>query len=139
MRKLVMVLAALAVGAAAPEGVTVRKPWMRYLLPNIPAGGYMVLQNTSGSDAVITGASSPACGSLMLHESQDTSGMSMMMDVPSVTVPAHGQVAFSPGGYHLMCMQPHMQPGQTIAVTLSFKDGATMLVTMPVYGASGQP
>ncbi len=99
----------------------------------------MLLQNTSGSDAVITRASSPACGSLMLHESQDTSGMSMMMDVPSVTVPAHGQVAFAPGGYHLMCMQPKMKPGQAVAVTLMFKDGSSLQVAMPVYGAAGKP
>jgi copper(I)-binding protein len=139
MRNTILVVAALALGAATPAGVTVQKPWMRYLLPNLPAGGYMVLQNSSGTDAVITGASAPACGSLMLHESEDSSGMSMMMMVPSVTVPAHGQVAFAPGGYHLMCMQPHMKTGQSIAVTLTFKDGSTLQVAMPVYGAAGQP
>jgi copper(I)-binding protein len=108
---------------------------MRYLLPNLPAGGYMVLHNAGDSDAVIVAARSPACGSLMLHESQDSSGMSMMMDVPRVTVPAHGQVAFAPGGYHLMCMQPAMKPGQSVMVTLS----SSLAVDMPVYGATGRP
>jgi copper(I)-binding protein len=138
MRAVILALAILTV-AAAPAGVSVQTPWMRFLLPNIPAGGYLVLHNSSATDVVVTGARSPACGSLMLHESEDTSGMSMMMEVPSVTVPAHGQVAFSPGGYHLMCMQPHMEPGQTIDVTLTFKDGSTMPIEMPVYGASGHP
>jgi copper(I)-binding protein len=62
-----------------------------------------------------------------------------MMDVPRVTVPAHGQVAFAPGGYHLMCMQPAMKPGQSVMVTLSFKDGSSLAVDMPVYGATGRP
>jgi copper(I)-binding protein len=112
---------------------------MRYLLPNIPAGGYLVLTNTGDTPAVLTGAASPACGMLMLHKSQDSSGMAMMMDVPNVAVPPHGSVTFAPGGYHLMCMQPSMKVGGKVAVTLNFQDGSTLAVTMPVYGASGQP
>jgi copper(I)-binding protein len=125
--------------AAPPPGVTVAKPWMRYLLPSIPAGGYVTLQNSSDTPAVLTGASSPACGMLMLHQTQDMSGMAMMMDVPSVTVPAHGSVSFSPGGYHLMCMQPVMKPGTTVQVTLKFQDGSALAVAMPVFGATGAP
>jgi hypothetical protein len=136
---LILGFAFVAPAFAAPPGVTASKPWMRYLLPNLPAGGYLVLQNTSDTPAVITGASSPACGMLMLHQTEDTSGMAMMMSVPSVTVPAHGSVSFAPGGYHLMCMQPVMKPGTTVQVTLSFQDGSTLAVAMPVYGATGAP
>jgi periplasmic copper chaperone A len=124
---------------AGTPNVTVSNPWIRYLLPNIPAGGYMVLQNSGDGDAVLTGASSPDCGSLMLHQSQDSSGMAMMMDVQSVTVPAKGKVGFAPGGYHLMCMQPKMKIGQRVPVTLNFQGGFNILLTMPVYGASGAP
>jgi copper(I)-binding protein len=112
---------------------------MRYLLPNIPAGGYLVLKNAGDTPAVLTGAASPACGMLMLHESQDSSGMAMMMDVPNVTVPPHGAITFAPGGYHLMCMQPSMKVGTKVPVTLQFQDGSTLALMMPVYGASGQP
>lgn len=125
--------------AASPLDVTASKPWIRYLLPNIPAGGYVVLNNTGDADAVLTASASPACGMLMLHQSEDSSGMAMMMSVPSVTVPAHGNVSFAPGGYHLMCMQPNMHVGERVPVTLTFKDGSTLLVTMPVYGATGSP
>ncbi len=128
-----------ASAAAQTSPVTVQKPWMRYLLPSIPAGGYMTLTNDSAADIILTAASSPACGMLMLHKSEDNSGMAMMMDVPSVVVPAHGSVTFSPGGYHLMCMQPAMKPGDKVTVTLTFKDGTTLPVTMPVYGATGAP
>jgi periplasmic copper chaperone A len=124
---------------AGTPNVAISNPWMRYLLPNIPAGGYMVLQNSGDGDAVLTGASSPDCGSLMLHQSQDNSGMAMMMDVQSVTVPAKGKVSFAPGGYHLMCMQPKMKIGQRVPVTLNFQGGFNILLTMPVYGASGAP
>ena len=125
--------------AVARADVTVRAPWMRYLLPSLPAAGYMVLHNNGAAPAVLTGAASPACGMLMLHESEDESGMAMMMAVPTLTIPAGGSVTFAPGGYHLMCMQPRMKIGEKIAVTLSFQTGAPVATQMPVYGAAGAP
>jgi len=125
--------------ACAGSPLTVTKPWMRYLLPSVPAAGYMVLQNDGSFDVVVTGASSPQCGMLMLHKSTDDSGMAMMMDVQSMTVPAHGSIALAPGGYHLMCMQPVMKVGDKVAVTLTLQGGARVDVVLPVYGAQGAP
>ncbi len=99
----------------------------------------MELQNPGAADVTVTGAASPACGMLMLHKSTDTSGMAMMMDVPSITVPAHGSVTLAPGGYHLMCMQPTMKLGDAVPVTLSLQDGSTVSATLPVYGAQSSP
>jgi copper(I)-binding protein len=88
---------------------------------------------------LLTGAATPACGMLMLHKSQDNSGMSMMMDVTTITIPAHGAVTLAPGGYHLMCMQPRMKVGDTVHLTLTFADGATVAATAEVYGAQSGP
>ena len=140
MRFFLVVLLLLPVAAqAAPPELTVVKPWMRYLLPHIPAAAYMVLQNPGAAEVVVTGAASPACGMLMLHKSTDASGMAMMMDVPSLTVPAHGSVALAPGGYHLMCLQPTMKLGEQVPVTLSLRDGSTVTAHLPVYGAQNAP
>lgn len=136
-RFIIALILPVVLGAAAPAGVTVENPWMRYLLPTVPAGGYLTLHNSGGSPAVLTGASSPACGTLMLHKSEDKSGMSMMVMVPSITIPAHGTVNFAEGGYHLMCMKPAMKLGDKINVTLSFQDGSTLPIIMPVFGPSG--
>jgi len=125
--------------AAAQQTVTIEKPWMRYLLPNIPAAGYMTLQNTGSAPVVLTGGSSPACGMLMLHKSEDDSGMAMMMDVPNITIPPHTSQTFAPGGYHLMCMQPKMKIGDSVPVTLNFQNGASVSASLPVYGAQGSP
>ena len=125
--------------AASPPDVTASKAWIRYLLPSIPAGGYVTLTNTGDANAVVTAAASPACGMIMLHQSEDSSGMSTMMDVSSVTVPAHGSVSFAPGGYHLMCMQPQMRVGERVPVTLSFEDGSKLSLLIPVHGATDAP
>ena len=136
--------AAFAVWLALPAlaqaaGVTVQSSWMRYLLPSLPAAGYMVLHNAGPAPAVLAGAASPACGMLMLHRSQEASGTSTMTDVPAIIIPAGGSVSFAPGGYHLMCMQPRMKVGDRIVVTLRFQNAPPVATTMPVYGANGAP
>ncbi len=131
--------AMMPIAQAASPALTVSKPWMRYLLPSLPAAGYMTLRNFGNADAVLTGAASPACGMLMLHKSQDDSGMAMMMDMQTISIPANGSVTFAPGGYHLMCMQPKMKIGDRLPVTLHFQDGTSLAAIMPVYGAQNAP
>ena len=141
MKHPTLLLAALLLAspAFASPTLSVSTPWIRYLLPSIPAAAYMTIHNDADTPATLTAASSPACGILMLHQSQDTSGMAMMMSVPSIKIPAHGSVTFAPGGYHLMCMSPSMKLGAKIPITLTFQDGATLPVTAPVYGAQSSP
>ena len=142
MRKILFLAAALAPAAALaapPAGVRVATPWARYLLPNIPAGIYLTLSNSSDAPATLVGASSPACGTLMLHESMVMGGSTMMMEVASALVPAHGSLAMAEGGYHLMCMNPKMTVGGKVPVVLDFADGSTLAVTAPVYGADSAP
>ena len=133
---------ALSVTAAhaAPAGVTIAQPWMRFLTPDIPAAGYFTLNNSSAREASLTGASSPACGQLMLHQSVVSNGAAHMQMVQHVAVPAHGSVTFRPGGYHLMCMQPSadVAPGKHVPVTLRFSDGAALPASFTVYGAKGK-
>lgn len=106
----------------------------------VPSGGYFTLHNASAKDVVLTGASTPACGSLMLHKSEMTGGMSSMHHVDEVDVPAGGSIAFAPGGYHLMCMNagPAITPGGKVQVTLLFKDGGKLTASFDVRNAAGK-
>lgn len=126
--------------ATAASSVTIEKPWMRFIIKARPAAGYFTLRNNGDKPIKLTGASSPACGMLMLHQSQEKSGMDHMMHVKSVSVPAHGSVEFSPGGYHLMCMSPTkaMAVGANVQVTLKFEDGAAATASFPVKGPGGK-
>jgi len=124
------------VGAAQ---VTVSDAWFRALPASLPAGGYFTLHN-NGTAVQLTAAQSPACGTLMLHRSTRTGGMDSMMMVGSVIVPAGGTIAFSPGGYHLMCTSPKsaMTPGGQVPVTFRFSDGTTTTARFDVRNASGR-
>ncbi|MBF9070831.1 copper chaperone PCu(A)C [Streptacidiphilus fuscans] len=108
-------------------------------LPSAPdmAAGYFVLTNAGDRAARLTGVSSPQAQSVSMHQSTATT----MVDLPSVTVPAHGQVAFARDGRHLMLMGLAAQPkvGQHITLTLRFDDAAPLDVEATVQPLTYQP
>src|SRR5215470_1584659 len=110
---LVFLVAMTSAAQAAPFDIS--DAWFRSLPGQLPAGGYFTAQNNTGHDLAITGASSDACGMLMIHQSQNKGGMTGMDMVQSVKVPAGGIAKFAPGGYHLMCEQPKMKIGGKVA------------------------
>ena len=136
----VAAIAAVFAMPAVAAPIEVSGGWFRALPAGLPAGGYFVLHNNSDKAMALTGAASPACGMVMLHESMNMGGMERMEMVKSVTVPAHGEVAFKPGGYHLMCMKPTkaMMPGATVPVTLDFADGSNTQANFAVKDAKGE-
>ncbi|MEY9938069.1 copper chaperone PCu(A)C [Streptacidiphilus sp. MAP5-3] len=108
-------------------------------LPSAPdmAAGYFVLTNAGDKAARLTGVTSTQAQSVSMHQSTATT----MVDLPSVTVPAHGQVAFARDGRHLMLMGLAAQPkvGQHIALTLRFDDAAPLDVEATVQPLTYQP
>jgi copper(I)-binding protein len=125
---------------AAATGVTIEKPWIRLIIKTRPAAGYFTLKNDGNAPIELTGATSTACGMVMLHQSKEVNGVEKMLPVKSVAVPAHGSLSFAPGGYHLMCMQPQssMQIGHSVPMTLQFAGGGSITAQFPVKGAGGQ-
>jgi hypothetical protein len=135
-----MVALALAVSPACAADVSVDNAWFRAMPAHLPAGGYFTLHNTGHTTAVLVGASSPACGMLMLHKSSNENGMASMSDMANVPVQAGATVAFAPGGFHLMCDSPSpaMKHGARVPVTLRFQDGRTVTAPFVVKDARGQ-
>ena len=120
--------------------LTITDAWIRALPPSVPSGGYFTLHNGSKKSVALTGASSPGCGMLMLHQTENMGGMTQMNDVANVTVPAGETIKFSPGGYHLMCMSATnaIKPGKTVPVTLKFSDGSNVKTVFAVRDAAGK-
>jgi periplasmic copper chaperone A len=117
-----------AAHATAAEHVRASHAWIRVLPGDLPAGGYVTLQNDSDQPAALSGASSTRYADVMLHHSSTAGGMSRMTMVDTMTVPAHGKAVLAPAGYHLMLMQPGapVKPGDTVQLTLTFADGSTL-------------
>ena len=96
--------------------------------------GYFVLENNGSGDRSLVGASSPAFDDVRLHRTNEENGMASMAPVESVAIPAHGRVAFQPGGYHLMMMHPRqeLQPGDSVAVTLHLDNGEDLKTSFTI-------
>jgi len=130
----------MMMGAADAGSISVTDGWIRALPGDTPAGGYFNLANDSGKRIDLTGASSPACGMLMLHKTETMGGMAMMNDVKQIPLAAGAHLSFSPGGYHLMCMDPTaaIKPGNKVPVTLEFGDGTKVTADFTVRNAAGR-
>jgi len=135
----IAVLAACAGGGGGASlgvvGVTVSEARVLYTGPAVPAGGFMILTNTGDQADALVSASSPAFGSIELHETmQGSDGMMGMQPVTSIPVPAGGTTELEPGSYHLMLLDPtgEIAVGQAVDITLTFDSGATATVMADV-------
>ncbi|QWT18444.1 copper chaperone PCu(A)C [Bacillus sp. NP157] len=134
LTRTIVLAALLATGSAhAADGAAVKASdaWIRILPGGLPAGGYVTLANSADHAVAVTGAESPAYADAMIHRSSTETGMGRMEMVDKVPVPAGGKVAFSPGGYHVMLMQPKkpVNAGDKVMVTFEFADGSKLPVT----------
>ena len=122
---------------AAPQ---VSHAWIRWLPNNLPAAGYATIQNTSTTPIRLLSADSTGYASVMLHQSLQHDGVERMQMVDAMPIPAHGNAALAPGGYHLMLMQPQgtVIPGDVVPVRLHFSDGSTVAADFKVRPASAQ-
>jgi copper(I)-binding protein len=112
--------------ANAAEGIAITDA--RLVLPAVkgnPGAVYFTLHNDSANDETIGGAAVKGAASAMIHQSTMTNGMSEMHEMAHAVVPAHGTLAFAPGGLHVMAMDldDALAKGGTAEVTLDFENG----------------
>lgn len=142
MKKLLVVLATLlacnVASAADNASIKASGAWIRVLPGSLPAGGYVTFENTGSTGTAITGASSADYAESMIHKSSTETGMGRMEMVDKVALPANGKVMFSPGGYHVMLMQPKhaITAGDKVVVTFTLSDGTTLPVTFTAKPAN---
>lgn len=138
----------LALTLAAPGwacGLKVESPWIRAAPPNATAlAGYANFVNVTGRPIRIVGIESVVFAASEAHETRVEEGMSKMRQLTSFEIPPLGALQFTPGGKHLMLMQPKgpLNPGDE--VTVVFKDAnrcateATFTVGDAAPGAQGE-
>lgn len=136
---LLTALVPFAIHAAQADQIKASHAWIRLLPGDLPAGGYVTLNNQGESNVTLLSAHSTAYASVMLHQSAtDQAGQSTMQMLNQLIIPAHAQVALAPAGYHLMLQQAEhpLKPGDTVDITLNFADGSRLLVPFMVRPAN---
>ncbi len=135
LKRIVFTCFLVAVGPVhADSTLVIANAWIRHVPGNHPMAGYFVLENDGSGDRSLVGASSPAFDDVRLHRTSEENGIASMAPVESVAIPAHGRVAFQPGGYHLMMMHPRheLQPGDSVAVTLHLGNGEDLKTSFAI-------
>lgn len=122
---------------AADATFAVRDAWIRAAPPEAPLAGYMTLENRSGTARVLVSASSSDFGQVTLHRIERAAGSISMIRATAVEIPAHGQLVFEPGGYHLMLDQPRraLHVGDSVPLTLHWADGSALATKFEVREA----
>lgn len=99
------------------------------------AGVYLVIENGSGVDDHLIGASTDIAGAVEIHSTtEDDAGRSIMEEQERLAVPAGSTVTFEPGGLHLMLLQVSepLQVDDTFDLELEFAEAGPMQVEVTV-------
>ena len=128
--------------AVALGDLAVSAPWSRATPPmaNV-AAGYVIVTNTGETPDRLLGGSSPRASRVEIHSMTMENDVARMREMPEgVEVPAGGELALEPGGYHLMLvgLDAPLSEGDRVPLTLRFESG-TIDVELDVraMGASG--
>jgi copper(I)-binding protein len=106
----------------------VTQAWVR--LPAVagqPAAAYFTLQG-GRRDAKLVRIESALAAKTEMHQSMaGMQGMTSMVPLDHVDVPAGGAVQFKPGGNHAMLigLDPQVKPGTAVPLRFGFADGTT--------------
>ncbi len=105
-------VAVLCTTVFAAERLAAENAWVPWAPPSIKVhAAYLTIVNRSNVDHVIIGVESPDYERVELHGSSIKDGLNEMRSLDRISVPANKQVAFEPGGLHIMLINPKRAHG----------------------------
>jgi copper(I)-binding protein len=112
-------------------------PWSQELPPNAPTvAAYFVINNEGKTADRLLSVDTPIAGEAQLHEHVMQGDMMKMQHVPSVEVPAGGEVTFAPMAYHVMLLnlkdRSLLTDGKRFPMTLHFEKSGDVTVEVAV-------
>jgi periplasmic copper chaperone A len=139
---ILMVFAIITACSSTPEAdIVIEEPWIRGAPSNAPAlGGFMTIHNHTDKAVKLVSANvDSGYERLELHRTVAADGMMKMIKQQFIPVPAEGSVILKPGDWHVMLIGPASVPkvGDSVAVSLTFDNGQTLAVDMPVKAGDG--
>jgi len=132
-----MAAVALAGCQGGPDPLSVEGAWVRLpAVPGRPGAAYFTVHGGPASATLISVRTDIAIQSEM-HGTMATG----MRPIARVPVPAGQDVAFAPGGRHVMLfdVNPGVKPGRLIELTFTFADGTRLLRRAPAVAAGAAP
>ncbi|MGF6151362.1 copper chaperone PCu(A)C [Pseudomonas fluorescens] len=144
MLKKLIVLAALLLPACFANAheykageLEIAHPWSQELPPNAPTvAAYFVIHNNGKSADRLLSVASPIAGKAELHEHVMQNDLMKMQQVPSVEIPAGGDITFAPMAWHVMLLELKdrslLRDGKRFPLTLHFEKSGDVTVEVAV-------
>ena len=112
-------------------------PWSQELPPNAPTvAAYFIIHNNGKTADRLLSVTSPIAGLAELHEHVKQGDLMKMQQVPSVEIPADGDIAFAPMAYHVMLLELNdrslLVKGKRFPLTLHFEKAGDVTVQVSV-------
>ena len=135
---LCILLAALGGVASAEEyrlgDLAVKDPWTREMPPVSETGAVWFRVVNHGSADQIVSVQSPFAERAELHTHELKDGVAKMRHLPSVEVPAHGDLVFEPGDRHVMMigLEEPLMAGESFPMTIRFAQAGEVEVRVRI-------
>lgn len=137
MKKATLILSSLLISgsALAHDGLKYDEPYARATPPNaVNSAVFMTIENHMKVERALVSASTDVAKKTELHTVEKEGDLMKMRQVDRIVLPAEGEVVLKPGSYHIMLLgvkQPLVE-GETISVNLSYANGETETLEVPV-------
>ncbi|VVQ31572.1 hypothetical protein PS943_02413 [Pseudomonas fluorescens] len=117
--------------------LVIAHPWSQELPPNAPTvAAYFVIHNGGKNADRLLSVDSPIAGVAQLHEHVMQNDLMKMQHVPSVEIPAGGEVTFAPMAYHVMLLELKdrslLSDGKRFPLTMHFEKSGDVTVDVSV-------
>lgn len=115
--------------------ITIENPYAKEVAPSMKnSAAFMKIKNSSDKPIFLLSATSSVSKITELHTHEMKDGMMSMHQVEKIEIPAKGEVALRPMGYHIMLidLNKNIKDGENINIDLKFSDGENIKVTTPV-------
>ena len=135
MKKLMIASTLALFSSLASAEVLVEDAYARAVPPGqLNSATFLQLHNNGADKVELVKAESSVAKTVELHTHEHDNGVMRMRQVASIPVDAKGMTSLQPGGYHIMLLglNKDMAPGTEIDLKLSFSDGSSLSVTVPV-------
>ncbi|MAT42714.1 MAG: hypothetical protein CL609_10255 [Anaerolineaceae bacterium] len=133
---LLITLLMLALSACASAGeFKIMDAWIKPGKIGSTSEAFLIISNATGTSDSLESISSDAASSIEIRsQDQDKSGRITMKVIESVPVPAQQEVIFKPGelAIALTGLKQDLEPGDTIDLTLNFKNAGIMTIQAKV-------
>ncbi|WP_027857643.1 copper chaperone PCu(A)C [Marinobacterium jannaschii] len=135
MKKLMIASTLALLSSVASAEVLVENAYARAVPPGqLNSATFLQLHNKGSEMVKLVNAASPAAKNVELHTHEHDNGVMRMRQVESIPVAANDSTTLQPGGYHIMLigLNQDMAPGSEIDLKLSFSDGSSATLKVPV-------